>query len=206
MHAFRIFREYLSGLRALHDLGPCITVFGSARLPGDDPAVAQARELGGLLADAGFAVMTGGGPGVMEAANRGAFERGGSSIGCNIKLKVEQHPNPYLDEVVTFQHFFIRKVMLVKYSSGFVALAGGFGTYDEVFEAATLIQTGKIDNFPIVLVGTEFWNPLLDVLVSDLLARGTIAGSDVAEFFVTDSVTEAVEHLERRCPPVPARA
>jgi len=205
MHALRIFREYLSGLVALHDLGRCITVFGSARLSGDDPAVQQARELGGLLAEAGFVVMTGGGPGVMEAANRGAFEHGGRSIGCNIKLEVEQQPNPYLDEVVTFQHFFIRKVMLVKYSSGFVALAGGFGTYDEVFEAATLIQTGKIENFPIVLIGTDFWNPLIDVLVRDLLARGTIAGSDVAEFFVTDSVSEAVEHLERHCLPAGER-
>ncbi len=195
VHALRILREYVGGLRALHFVGPAVTVFGSARLPESDPAVSQARCLGGLLADAGYAVITGGGPGVMSAANRGAQERGGTSIGCNIQLPVEQDPNPYLGILVTFRHFFVRKVMLVKYSSAFVAFAGGLGTYDEVFEAATLIQTGKIHDFPIVLVGTEFWTPLLEVLSDHLVPRGTISRADVDRFLVTDSAEEAVAHI-----------
>lgn len=190
-----IFTEYLSGLRALHELGPCVTVFGSARLPQDDDACVAARGLGAELARNGFTVMTGGGPGVMEAANRGAAEAGGRTAGCNILLPVEQEPNPYLDVLVTFRHFFIRKVMLVRYSSAFVAMAGGFGTYDEVFEAATLIQTGKIADFPIVLMGTEFWEPLVDVLTDGLVARGTIGTDDAARFFLTDSAAEAVGHI-----------
>jgi hypothetical protein len=196
LHAFRTFAEHLGGLRALRDVGPCVTVFGSARLGPDDPAHDLARRLGRSLAEAGFAVMTGGGPGVMAAANRGAQEVGGRSIGCNIRLPVEQVPNPYLDTVVTFDHFFIRKVMLVKYSSGFVALAAGYGTYDEVFEAATLIQTGKIESLPIVLVGTEFWSPLVALLRHDLLARGTIDEADIERFLVTDSVEDAVRHIQ----------
>lgn len=197
VHALRIFWEYFGGLRALHFVGPCVTVFGSARLGADDPATVQARDLGAALVAAGYAVMTGGGPGIMSAANQGAQQAGGTSIGCNIRLPVEQALNPHLDLVVAFRHFFIRKVMLVKYSSGFVALAGGFGTFDEVFEASTLIQTGKIRDFPIVLMGTEFWTPLLEVLAEDLLARGTISPADVSRFLVTDSVSEAVDHITR---------
>jgi len=193
--AARIGGEYLGGLQALRAVGPCVTVFGSARLPPHDPACVTARHLGTELARQGFTVMTGGGPGVMEAANRGAQEAGGHSVGCNILLPVEQEPNPYLDVLVTFRHFFIRKVMLVRYSSAFVALAGGLGTFDEVFEAATLIQTGKIRDFPIVLMGVEFWQPLVDLLLDTLVTRSTIDHRDATRFLVTDSAEEAVAHI-----------
>ena len=154
--AVQIFVEILKGFRALHFVGPCVTVFGSARFREDQPHYQTGREVGALLARAGFTVMTGGGPGIMEAANRGAKEVGGRSIGCNIELPQEQAPNPYLDRWVTFKHFFVRKVMLVKYSYAFIAMPGGFGTLDEVTEAATLIQTGKIAGFPMVLMGVDF--------------------------------------------------
>jgi len=196
VHAARIFREYFHGLRALHFVGPCVTVFGSARLGEDDPAYPLALRIGELLAKAGFTVMTGGGPGLMEAANRGAREAGGRCVGCNIELPHEQLPNAYLDQVVSFRHFFIRKVMLVKYSYGFIALPGGFGTFDEVFEAATLIQTGKIADFPIVLVGTDFWGPLVGVLRDELVARHTIASGDLEHLFVTDDPLEAVLRVQ----------
>jgi uncharacterized protein (TIGR00730 family) len=195
VHALRIFGEYLRGLRALHFVGPCVTVFGSARTTADDPTYELGRRTGALLADAGFTVMTGGGPGIMEAANRGAREAGGRSIGCNIQLPVEQAANPYVDRMVTFQHFFVRKVMLVKYSYGFVALPGGFGTFDEVFEAATLIQTGKIRNFPVVLLGTSFWLPLLDEMRSTMLPRHAITDADLDRLSLTDSPDEAVAHV-----------
>src|SRR5262245_21448532 len=142
--AIRIFIEFIRGFRALHFVGPCVTVFGSARFKEDHPYYALGREVGRALARAGFTVMTGGGPGIMEAANRGAKDVGGRSVGCNIELPEEQRPNPYLDRWITFRHFFVRKVMLVKYSYAFVALPGGFGTLDEIFETATLVQTGKI--------------------------------------------------------------
>ena len=158
VHAAGIVHEYARGLRALRGLGPCITVFGSAPIGADQPAYAAGREVGRLLARAGFSVMTGGGGGLMEAANRGARDAGGTSVGCNIELPHEQRPNDYLDRVVTFRHFFIRKVMLVKYSSGFIALPGGYGTFDELFEAAALIQTEKIADFPLVLLGAAFWH------------------------------------------------
>jgi uncharacterized protein (TIGR00730 family) len=193
VHAVRIFREYVHGLRLLRRVGPCITVFGSARLGPDDSAYTLAQETGARLARAGFTVMTGGGPGLMEAANRGAQAAGGRSIGCNIVLRRGQTPNPYTDRVVTFQHFFIRKVMLVKYSVGFVALPGGYGTFDEVFEAATLIQTGKISDFPVVLLGRDFWEPLADLLVERLLARGTLGPEDVTRLHVVDTPEEAVD-------------
>src|SRR5579871_1263136 len=173
--ALEIFFEFLRGFRVLHFVGPCVTVFGSARFEEGHPYYALAREAGSRLAQAGFTVMTGGGPGIMEAANRGAKEAGGRSVGCNIILPHEQQPNPYLDVIVSFRHFFVRKVMLVKYSYAFIAMPGGYGTFDEVFEAATLIQTGKILHFPIVLVGTEFWQPLIDVLRGTLLREGTIS-------------------------------
>src|SRR5712691_750720 len=162
--AVKIFFEFMRGFRALHFVGPCVTVFGSTRFREDHPYYALAREVGARLARAGFTVMTGGGPGIMEAANRGAKEAGGRSIGCNIELPQEQKPNPYLDKWITFRHFYVRKVMLVKYSYAFIALPGGFGTLDEIFETAVLIQTGKIREFPLVIMGREFWQPLLDFM------------------------------------------
>ena len=190
--ALRVFIELMRGFRALHFVGPCVTVFGSARFPDDHPYYALARGVGGRLARAGFTVMTGGGPGIMEAANRGAQEAGGRSIGCNIELPREQAPNAYLDRWITFRYFFVRKMMLVKYSYAFVALPGGFGTLDEIFETATLIQTGKIRDFPLVLMGVEFWRPLLDFVDGRLIARGTIDPEDAARITVTDSPEEAV--------------
>lgn len=193
----RIFAEFLRGFRALHFLGPCVTVFGSARVAEDDPHYALARSVGARMAGLGFTVMTGGGPGIMEAANRGAHEAGGRSIGCNIELPHEQRPNPYLDRFVTFRYFFVRKVMLVKYSVAFVVMPGGFGTLDELFEAATLVQTGKIAAFPIVLMGTAYWAPLLAFLRDTLAARGMVDPKDLEILTVTDSVDEAVAAIER---------
>lgn len=193
--ALRIFFEFLRGFRALHFLGPCVTVFGSARFPPSHPTYELARRLGRSLAQAGFAVMTGGGGGVMEAANRGAWDAGGRSIGCNIQLPLEQTPNLYLDRFVTFQHFFVRKVMLAKYSYAFLALPGGFGTLDEVFEAATLIQTGKMRRFPLVLLGTSYWGPLLDYLRRTMVAGGTLDAADVDRLLLTDSPEEAARHV-----------
>ncbi len=195
VRALRLFREYFMGLRALHFVGPCVTVFGSARLGDGHPAYATARTLGQRLAEAGFTVMTGGGPGLMEAANRGAWEVGGRSVGCNIRLPQEQHANPYLDRVVTFQHFHIRKVMLVKYSYGFVCCPGGFGTLDELTEAATLIQTGKIRRFPVVLVGRDYWEPLLTYFRTTMLQWGTIDPLDVDRIQITDSPEDAVARI-----------
>lgn len=191
----RIGREYLRGLRALHFVGPCVTVFGSARVHPAQEEYALAVEVGRHLAQSGFTVMTGGGPGVMEAANRGAKEAGGVSVGCNIRLPHEQSHNAYLDRVVTFDHFFVRKVMLVKYSFGFVVMPGGFGTFDELFEAATLVQTGKIAGFPMVLVGRHFWEPLLSSWRSTLLANGYVDAIDLTRFLVTDDPAEAAEHI-----------
>jgi hypothetical protein len=191
--ALRIFAEFIRGFRSLHFVGPCVTVFGSARFKEDDPYYAMARAIGHGLADLGFTVVTGGGPGIMEAANRGAREAGGRSIGCNIELPAEQMPNPYLDRWITFRHFFVRKVMLVKYSYAFVALPGGFGTLDEIFETATLIQTGKIQDFPLVLVGRDFWRPLTDFLHGPLERMGLIDPRDADRIIVADSATQAVE-------------
>lgn len=184
--AVRIFLEFTRGFRALHFAGPCVTVFGSARIPEGDPRYELARRVGRELARAGYTVMTGGGPGIMEAANRGAKDVGGRSLGCNIRLPEEQQPNRYLDRFVEFRYFFVRKVMLLKYSYAFVVLPGGFGTLDEVFETATLIQTGKIRDFPIVLMGSEFWLPLLDFLRASLVAPGLIAARDLDLITVTD--------------------
>ena len=194
--AIRILCEFIRGFRALHFVGPCVTVFGSARFAEQHRFYDMARRLGALLARDGFTVMTGGGPGVMEAANRGAKEAGGRSIGCNIELPEEQKHNAYLDRWVTFRHFFVRKVMLVKYSYAFIAMPGGFGTLDEVTEAATLIQTGKINHFPLVLMGVEFWKPLLEFMRGTLLKEGTIGPDDV-DFLVTDSPEEAAAHVRR---------
>ena len=190
--AIQVFVEFIRGFRALHFVGPCVTVFGSARFAEGHPYYTLTREVGAELAREGFIVMTGGGPGLMEAANRGARDAGGRSIGCNIQLPLEQQPNPYLDVWLEFRHFFVRKVMLVKYSYAFVVLPGGFGTLDEVFETATLIQTGKIRDFPIVLMGTEFWAPLMDFMSRTLLADGKIRQSDLDRLTLTDSADEAV--------------
>jgi len=193
----RILVEFLRGFRKLHFLGPCVTVFGSARFPEGHPYYEMARETGRRLAEAGFAVMTGGGPGVMEGANRGALEAGGRSVGCNIELPHEQRPNPYLDFFLEFRYFFVRKVMLVKYSHGFVVLPGGFGTMDEIFETATLIQTGKIPSFPLVLMGTEYWRPLFGMLRETMLPHGTIESKDIDRLLLTDTPEEAVAAVER---------
>lgn len=191
----RIAAEFVRGFRALHFVGPCVTVFGSARFQEGHRYYELGREVGRRLALAGFTVMTGGGPGVMEAANRGAREAGGCSIGCNIELPMEQQPNPYLDLWIEFRYFFVRKVMLVKYSYAFVALPGGFGTMDELFECATLVQTGKIQGFPIVLLGVDYWRPLIDFLRERMVREGTIAVEDLERLLVTDSVDEAVGRI-----------
>jgi uncharacterized protein (TIGR00730 family) len=192
IRVLRIMYEFIHGFRRLHFVGPCVTVFGSARFEEDHPYYAMARSMGAGLARAGFTVVTGGGPGVMEAANRGAKDAGGRSIGCNILLPHEQKPNPYLDRWITFRYFFVRKVMLVKYSYAFIALPGGFGTLDEVFECATLIQTGKIQEFPLILVGREYWRPLLDFVRGTLAENHTIEPSDAGLIRLTDSVDEAL--------------
>lgn len=193
--ALRIFFEFIRGFRALHFVGPCVTVFGSARLTEGHRFYEMARILGGQLARVGFTVMTGGGPGIMEAANRGAKDVGGRSVGCNIELPREQAPNPYLDHFVAFRYFFVRKVMLLKYSYAFVALPGGFGTLDEIFETATLIQTGKIQEFPLILMGTEYWAPLMEFLDERLVAAKTIDEKDRARLMITDSPEEASERI-----------
>jgi uncharacterized protein (TIGR00730 family) len=185
----------MRGFRALHFVGPSVTVFGSARFKEGHRYYELGREVGSKLSLAGFTVMTGGGPGIMEAANRGAKDVGGRSIGCNIELPVEQKPNPYLDHWITFRHFFVRKLMLVKYSYAFIALPGGFGTLDEIFETATLIQTGKINQFPLVLMGREFWRPMLEFLRGPLLTESTIDPADCDRFLVTDSAEEAVRSV-----------
>jgi uncharacterized protein (TIGR00730 family) len=194
----RVMLEFIRGFRVLHFVGPCITVFGSARFKEDHPHYDLARSVGARLADMGFTVMTGGGPGIMEAANRGAKEAGGTSIGLNIELPFEQHANPWLDVMVTFEHFFVRKVMLVKYSLGFVVLPGGFGTMDELFEAITLIQTKKITNFPIVLMGKEYYSEIVDTIRNRMVTEGTISKDDLDLFLVTDSIDEMEEFLRAR--------
>jgi hypothetical protein len=195
--AFRMFQEFVGACRALHDIGPAVTVFGSARFREDHRYYQLTRELGGALAGRGYTVMTGGGPGVMEAANRGAREAGGRSIGCNIVLPQEQKPNPYLDRTVTFDHFFVRKVMLVKYSLAFVLMPGGFGTLDEIFETVTLIQTGKIRHFPIVAMGRDYWQRMFDFITETMFREGTAQAGEVGDLLITDSVVEAVDHIDR---------
>jgi uncharacterized protein (TIGR00730 family) len=195
--ALRIFREFIQGFRKLHFLGPCVTVFGSARFQEDHPYYQLARDMGAAIARAGFTVMTGGGPGIMEAANRGAKEAGGLSVGCNIELPQEQAPNPYLDHWVDFRYFFVRKVMLVKYSKAFVVMPGGFGTMDELFETLTLVQTKKIENFPVVVMGRAFWQNMLDFVQETMVNQGTISPPDIGHFLVTDSPEVAIEHIQK---------
>jgi len=193
----RVMRDFLRGFRALHFVGPCVTVFGSARIRPDNPSYKLACEMGGAIARLGFTVMTGGGPGIMEAANRGAKEAGGRSVGCNIKLPAEQEPNSYLDRCVSMHYFFVRKTLLIKYSYAFVVMPGGAGTLDELFEALTLIQTGKIKNFPIVIMGTDYWLEQLAFLQK--MARiGMISAIDLNLIYATDSVDEAIEHIRSK--------
>lgn len=193
----RVSRELIRGFRHLHFVGPCVTVFGSARVTEGSIEYDTAREVSRRLSRLGFTVMTGGGPGIMEAANRGARDVGGTSVGCNIKLPKEQEPNPYLDISIDFNYFFVRKLMLVKYSYAFVVMPGGFGTLDELFEALTLIQTAKIHDFPVVVMGTAFWRDLTGQLET-MVGKGMIDPGDLSLLLVTDDVAEAVEHVRTR--------
>jgi uncharacterized protein (TIGR00730 family) len=189
--ALRITGEFVEGFDALAQLGPAVTVFGSARTPPGDPTYEAAERLGARLAEDGFTVITGGGPGIMEAVNRGAQRAGGVSVGCSIELPHEQQSNDYLDLEVRFRYFFVRKVMFVKYAQGFVIFPGGFGTLDELFESITLVQTGKIEHFPIVLFGSDYWRGLLDWLASTVAGRGNIDAGETGMLKVTDDVEEA---------------
>lgn len=190
--AIRIFLECIKGFRSFHFVGPCVTVFGSARVDSSHPFYALAEEVGYRLARAGFTVVTGGGPGIMEASNKGAKRAGGVSLGCNIILPREQKTNAFLDRWVEFRYFFIRKLILAKYSYAFVVLPGGFGTMDELFEVATLIQTGKMHDFPVVLMGKEYWQGLLAFLHAPMCENHFIEEKDLNSLFVTDSAEEAV--------------
>jgi uncharacterized protein (TIGR00730 family) len=190
---FRIMGEFVEGFDNLATITRGVSVFGSARTIPDSPEYEAARETGALLARAGFAVITGGGPGIMEAANRGAFEAGGLSIGCNIELPFEQRPNPYLTRSLSFKYFFVRKTMFVKYSTAFLIFPGGYGTLDELFEALTLIQTRKIRNFPVVLFGTDYWGGMMKWVRERLLEEGKISQPDINLLHLTDSPSEAVE-------------
>jgi uncharacterized protein (TIGR00730 family) len=195
--ALRILAEFVEGFDALASVGPAITVFGSARVKEGSPAYETAREIGRLLAKEGYAVITGGGPGVMEGANRGCQEAGGMSVGCNIELPHEQSINAYVDLGVEFRYFFARKTMFVKYADGFVILPGGYGTMDELFEALTLIQTGKIRHFPVVLVGTAFFGGLLAWLKATLLEQGMIVAEDIDLVTMTDEPSEVIDIIRK---------
>jgi uncharacterized protein (TIGR00730 family) len=196
LFAWRVFKQFIKGFRTLHFAGPCITVFGSARFTEEHPYYQQAREFGKRIASLGMTTLTGGGPGIMEAANRGAFESNGQSIGCNIVLPFEQKENPYLHHSVTFEHFFVRKVLLVKYSYAFIIMPGGFGTMDELFETLTLVQTNTISQFPIILFGKSFYQPLMDT-IDKMLDEKTISASDLSLLLFTDSVDEAMAHIQK---------
>jgi uncharacterized protein (TIGR00730 family) len=191
----KVGREFYLGHKALHNIGPCVTVFGSARFDEMSPYYQEARYLGKELVKAGFAVMTGGGPGVMEAANRGAHEQSGISIGCNIKLQHEQSPNPYTTHSLCFSHFFVRKVMLVQYSDAFVVAPGGFGTLDELFEVVTLIQTHKIQNVKVILMNSAYWLPLFSFAKESMQANGTINFFDLSIFNIVDDTNDIISLL-----------
>jgi uncharacterized protein (TIGR00730 family) len=192
----KVLLEFIKGFRALHFLGPCVTIFGSARFKDGHPYYEKTEELSGKIAQLGFTIMTGGGPGIMEAANKGAKAVGGKSVGCNIVLPQEQKPNIYLDKWVSIRYFFIRKTLLLKYSYAFVVMPGGFGTLDEYFEALTLIQTKKISQFPIVVFDKDFHKKLFEH-IELLKHQGTILSSDEQLFFITNSVDEAVEYIRQ---------
>jgi len=196
---FKIMSEFVDGYERLSKIGPCVSIFGSARTKPDHPYYKMAEETAYLLTQNGFGVITGGGPGIMEAGNKGANRGKGTSVGLNIDLPFEQHDNPWIDpgKSLDFDYFFVRKVMFVKYSQGFIVMPGGFGTMDELFEAITLIQTHKIGRFPIVLVGKKFWSGLLDWIQNTLLEEGNISPEDVKLFRVVDTAEEAVEHLNK---------
>ena len=194
--AVNVFRQLIKGFRTLHFVGPCVTVFGSARFKEDHPYYVAAREMGKQIAALGFTLMTGGGPGIMEAANRGAFENGGASVGCNIQLPFEQKANPYVQTSITFRYFFIRKALLEKYSYAFVIMPGGFGTMDEFFETLTLVQTKTIIQFPIVLFGKSFYQPLMDYM-RFMAEQKTISPEDLNLVLLTDSTEEAMEHISK---------
>ncbi|MGB8507904.1 MAG: TIGR00730 family Rossman fold protein [Pyrinomonadaceae bacterium] len=194
---FRIMGEFVEGFDDLAHITRGVAIFGSARTPPGDPSYVAAQETAALLAHAGFSVITGGGPGIMEAANRGAFEAGGVSIGCNIELPFEQKPNPYQTRSMTFKYFFVRKTMFVKYSNAFVIFPGGYGTLDELFEALTLIQTKKIRDFPVVLFGTDYWAGLVKWAQEILVAKKNINDADLRLLYMTDSPQEVVEIIRR---------
>jgi uncharacterized protein (TIGR00730 family) len=193
----RIQSEFIEGFGSLAELGPAISVFGSARTTAEDPMYTLAESLGRALSTAGFAVITGGGPGIMEAANKGAAENGGVSVGLGIELPFEAGMNPYVELGVNFRYFFARKTMFVKYAQGFVVLPGGFGTFDELFEALTLVQTQKVTSFPIILMGSQYWTGLVDWIRGTVLQDGNISEPDLDMFHVTDDVDEAVRIVER---------
>ncbi|MEO8110651.1 MAG: TIGR00730 family Rossman fold protein [Ginsengibacter sp.] len=196
-YAVSVFFEFIKGFRALHFVGPCVTVFGSARFKEDHPFYQDARKLSGEIAKLGFTIMTGGGPGIMEAANRGAKDVGGKSVGCNIILPQEQHHNPYLDKWVDIKYFFLRKMLLIKYSYAFVVMPGGFGTLDEFYDALTLVQTKKIDMFPIIIWDKEFYKSIL--LHNQLMAKeGTISINDENLYLVSDSIEQTVAYIKER--------
>lgn len=195
LFAIRVFRQFIKGFRTLHFVGPAITVFGSARFKEDHPYYEKAREFGKRIAALGLTTMTGGGPGIMEAANRGAFETGGISVGCNIRLPFEQKPNPFVNKSITFEHFFVRKVLMVKYSYAFIIMPGGFGTMDEFFETLTLVQTQTITQFPIVLFGKEFYSNLWNY-AEFMAQQGTISRDDMKLVLLTDDIDEAMQHIQ----------
>jgi len=196
---FKIMSEFVDGYEKLSKIGPCVSIFGSARTKPEDPYYKLAEEVGYKLTQNGFGVITGGGPGIMEAGNKGARRGAGTSVGLNIELPFEQHDNPWVDsdKNLEFDYFFVRKVMFVKYSQGFIVMPGGFGTMDELFEAITLIQTKKIGRFPIVLVGTSFWGGILDWIKNTLLEEGNISEADLKLFRIVDTADEAIEHLNK---------
>jgi uncharacterized protein (TIGR00730 family) len=197
LRLIRIMFEFIRGFRAFWDIGPAVTVFGSARFKEGHKFYELGRKMGRLLAQEGFTVMTGGGPGIMEAAARGCFETGGYSVGCNIVVPHEQKPNPYLHKVVTFYYFFVRKIMLVKYSYAYVILPGGFGTLDEMTEALTLIQTGKLYDFPVILMGTEYWKGFYDWVRETLLKEGAVSQADIDFLKLTDDPEEAMAMIRK---------
>lgn len=194
--AIKVLFEFIKGFRALHFVGPCVTIFGSARFKDGHPYYETTEIIAGKIAQMGFTIMTGGGPGIMEAANKGARAVGGRSVGCNIVLPMEQKPNPYLDKWVNIRYFFVRKTLLIKYSYAFVVMPGGFGTLDEYFEALTLIQTKKISEFPIVIIDTQFHKELVEH-IELLKAKATISPEDTQLFLVTDSIDEAVAYIQQ---------
>lgn len=196
-YTLSVMGEFIKGFRALHFVGPCVTVFGSARFKEDHPVYTQTRKLSSMIAELGFTIMTGGGPGVMEAANRGAKDVGGRSVGCNIVLPHEQYQNPYLDKSVNIKFFFVRKVLLIKYSYAFVVMPGGFGTLDEFYEALTLIQTHKIKMFPIIIFDKGFYQKILEHN-DRMLKAGTISPDDEKLYLVTDSIEEAISYIKQK--------